>query len=44
MALLDLQAMELSSELNGCEDYDYGCGCGRDRDRCGSGISLLLCD
>jgi hypothetical protein len=39
MALLDLQALELSSELNGCEDYD------RDRGRCcGSDLSVLLCD
>lgn len=37
MVLLDLQALELSSELNGCDDrYDH--------DRCcGSDISLLLC-
>ncbi|MGH3772774.1 MAG: SapB/AmfS family lanthipeptide [Pseudonocardiaceae bacterium] len=37
MVLLDLQALELSSELNGHEDcYDH--------DRCcGSAISLLLC-
>jgi hypothetical protein len=38
MVLLDLQAMELSSELKGYDDcYDH--------DRCcGSGISLLLCN
>jgi hypothetical protein len=36
MALLDLQAMELSSELNGHDDcYHDHC--------CGSDISLLLC-
>lgn len=45
MALLDLQALELSSELNGCggEDYEGGCGGERGR-RCGSDISLLLCN
>lgn len=37
MALLDLQALELSSELNG--GYD---DCHHDCD-CGSGLSLLLC-
>jgi Lanthionine-containing peptide SapB precursor RamS len=37
MALLDLQALELSSELNG--RYD---DCRHDR-CCGSGLSLLLC-
>ncbi|MGH3685870.1 MAG: SapB/AmfS family lanthipeptide [Pseudonocardiaceae bacterium] len=38
MALLDLQSMELSSELNGGYDDCY-------RDHCCnySGISLLLC-
>ena len=40
MALLDLQALELSSELNG--GYD-DCHRGRHDDCCGSGISLLLC-
>jgi hypothetical protein len=40
MALLDLQAMELSSELKGYDD----CDCYGRRDRCcGSGLSLLLC-
>jgi hypothetical protein len=37
MALLDLQAMELSSELNGHDD------CYRDHCCNYSGISLLLC-
>jgi hypothetical protein len=36
MALLDLQAMELSSELKGCDDYHH-------EECCGSEISLLLC-
>jgi SapB morphogen precursor RamS len=36
MALLDLQAMELSSELKGYDD------CHHDH-CCGSGLSLLLC-
>ncbi|HEY6424322.1 MAG TPA: SapB/AmfS family lanthipeptide [Pseudonocardiaceae bacterium] len=35
MALLDLQAMELSAELSGGYEHDDHC--------CGSGISLLLC-
>jgi hypothetical protein len=37
MVLLDLQALELSSELHGCDDR-----CDHDRE-CGSDISLLLC-
>jgi hypothetical protein len=42
MALLDLQAMELSSELSLFGDDCHG---GRDRydHCCGSGLSLLLC-
>ncbi|MGH3753514.1 MAG: SapB/AmfS family lanthipeptide [Pseudonocardiaceae bacterium] len=36
MALLDLQALELSAEMKGCG--------GHDRDHCdGSFLSLLLC-
>lgn len=37
MALLDLQALELSSELNGGYDDCHHDHC------CGSGLSLLLC-
>jgi len=37
MALLDLQALQVSAEYCGHE-FDHG----RDRD-CGSGLSLLLC-
>ncbi|MDQ3899138.1 MAG: SapB/AmfS family lanthipeptide [Actinomycetota bacterium] len=41
MALLDLQALEVSAEYCG-HDFDGGHGRSRNRD-CGSGLSLLLC-
>lgn len=36
MVLLDLQAMEVTVELNGCDDHGHGRSHGSD-------ISLLLC-
>jgi Lanthionine-containing peptide SapB precursor RamS len=39
MALLDLQALEVSSELSGGYDCDHG----KHDHSCGSGLSLLLC-
>ena len=42
MALLDLQALEVSAEYCGGHDFDGGHGRSRGRD-CGSGLSLLLC-
>lgn len=38
MAILDLQALEVSSELNGHDDCHD-----RHDHYCGSGLSLLLC-
>lgn len=38
MVLLDLQAMEVTVELNGCDDHGHGHGKSH-----GSDISLLLC-
>ena len=40
MALLDLQALALSSELNGGYDDCHG---EHNEHCCGSGLSLLLC-
>ncbi|MFN2478313.1 MAG: SapB/AmfS family lanthipeptide [Pseudonocardiaceae bacterium] len=42
MVLLDLQAMEMTVELNGCGD-DHGRGYGNGHSG-GSGLSLLLCN
>ncbi|HEY3690361.1 MAG TPA: SapB/AmfS family lanthipeptide [Pseudonocardiaceae bacterium] len=38
MVLLDLQSMEVTVELNGCDDHGHGHGKSH-----GSDISLLLC-
>ena len=41
MVLLDLQALEMATELNGCGD-DHGHGHGNGHSS-GSALSLLLC-
>ena len=41
MVLLDLQALEMATELNGCGD-DHGHGHGHGHSS-GSALSLLLC-
>jgi hypothetical protein len=43
MVLLDLQAMEMATELNGCgDDHGHGHGHGNGHSS-GSALSLLLC-